>query len=72
MSKPYVVALEEHYWDRELATYFKGADGTRSNRIRERLDDVGALRLQEMDEAGKLAVTVRADPDQAARIRAKF
>ena len=27
---------------------------------------------KEMDEQGKLAVTVRADPDQAARVRAKF
>jgi len=51
-AKPYVVALEEHYWDRELAAHFKGADGTRSNRIRERLDDLGPLRLQEMDEVG--------------------
>jgi 2,3-dihydroxybenzoate decarboxylase len=50
--KPYVVALEEHYWDRELAGHFKGADGTRSNQIRERLDDVGPLRLKEMDAAG--------------------
>jgi len=27
---------------------------------------------KDMDEQGKLAVTVRADPDQAARVRAKF
>jgi GTP-binding protein HflX len=27
---------------------------------------------KDMDEAGRLAVTVRADPDQAARVRAKF
>ena len=27
---------------------------------------------KEMDDAGKLAVTVRANPDQAARVRAKF
>ncbi len=27
---------------------------------------------KEMDEAGRLAVTVRADPDKAARVRAKF
>ena len=27
---------------------------------------------KEMDEEGKLAVTVRADPDQAARVRARF
>ena len=27
---------------------------------------------KEMDEDGKLAVTVRADPDHAARVRAKF
>jgi GTP-binding protein HflX len=27
---------------------------------------------KEMDDSGKLAVTVRADPDHAARVRAKF
>jgi GTP-binding protein HflX len=27
---------------------------------------------KDMDEDGKLAMTVRADPDKAARVRAKF
>lgn len=50
-EKPYVIALEEHYYDQELAATFTGPEG-RAPEIRRRLDDLGALRLQEMDEAG--------------------
>jgi len=46
-----VVALEEHYWDPEIASHFEGTEG-RSSELRKRLDDVGSLRLHEMDEAG--------------------
>lgn len=48
-----VIALEEHYWDREVAAHF-GERGIemRDPRLRERLFDLGALRLREMDEAG--------------------
>ena len=46
-----VVALEEHYWDEEIAKHYGGADG-RSIEIRKRLLDLGSLRLKEMDEAG--------------------
>jgi predicted TIM-barrel fold metal-dependent hydrolase len=48
-KKPYVVALEEHYMDSEVKTL--AAMGA-SPDIVERLDDLGALRLKEMDEAG--------------------
>jgi predicted TIM-barrel fold metal-dependent hydrolase len=48
-KKPYVIALEEHYMDSEVKT--RAAMGTSSD-VAERLDDVGALRLREMDEAG--------------------
>ena len=47
-----IIALEEHYADAELTGTFAGADATKSPAIRERLDDVGALRLREMDQAG--------------------
>ena len=47
-----VIAIEEHYWDRELASHFKGPEAGRGNETDERLFDLGALRLKEMDEAG--------------------
>jgi predicted TIM-barrel fold metal-dependent hydrolase len=47
-----VIALEEHYWDRELAAQFVGTEGTRDARMLERLYDLGELRIREMDEAG--------------------
>src|SRR2546428_4499592 len=51
--KPQVIALEEHYLDPEVARHFKeGGPETRDAALRERLNDVGALRLREMDEVG--------------------
>jgi len=50
-GKPFVIALEEHYYDRELAATFDGPEG-RAPETRRRLDDLGDLRLKEMDEAG--------------------
>src|SRR5438034_4367098 len=50
-GKPFVIALEEHYYDSELAATFDGPEG-RAPEIRRRLDDLGELRLKEMDEAG--------------------
>ena len=48
-----VVALEEHYFDPEVTRHFKeGGPESRLPALRERLFDVGALRLKEMDEAG--------------------
>jgi len=49
-AKPYIVALEEHYQDAEVKQ-LSGGPGA-SPDIVERLDDLGALRLREMDEAG--------------------
>ena len=51
-TKPYIIALEEHYFDPEVKRHITGLDATNVPRIVERLDDVGALRLKEMDEAG--------------------
>src|SRR5436190_17547331 len=48
-AKSYIIALEEHYLDAEL----KQLGGPGAGRdIVERLDDLGALRLREMDESG--------------------
>src|SRR5579863_3135134 len=51
-ARPQVIALEEHYFDAEVRTHVGGLDATNAPRIVERLDDLGALRLKEMDEAG--------------------
>jgi predicted TIM-barrel fold metal-dependent hydrolase len=49
----FVIALEEHYYDAELAATFGSAEGGGSaSEVRKRLDDLGELRLREMDEAG--------------------
>jgi 2,3-dihydroxybenzoate decarboxylase len=48
-----IIALEEHYWDAEVAKHFKvHGPETRNPAMHERLHDLGALRLKEMDEAG--------------------
>ncbi len=47
-----VIALEEHYWDPVVSEHFAGRNASRSSDLMERLYDVGALRLKEMDEAG--------------------
>lgn len=47
-----VIAIEEHYWDAELARHFTGSEAGRGDEIQKRLEDLGALRLKEMDEAG--------------------
>lgn len=74
-GKPLVIALEEHYYDAELAATFTGPEG-RTPEIRRRLDDLGTLRLQEMDEAGidvqvlshGAPSTQRLDPESAVRL----
>jgi hypothetical protein len=54
MKKPNcpIIAIEEHYWDPELAKHFTGPEAGRGNETDERLYDLGSLRLKEMDEAG--------------------
>ncbi len=49
-KKPFIIALEEHYYDAEVARHFRGGDP--SPATRQRLEDLGTLRLKEMDEAG--------------------
>src|SRR5450759_857884 len=52
-AKSYVIALEEHYQDSEVKQH-TGSPGTGGALagLEERLDDLGALRLREMDESG--------------------
>ncbi len=47
-----VIAIEEHYFDPELAALFAGRDRRTPPPIRERLLDLGAERLADMDAAG--------------------
>lgn len=47
-----VIAVEEHYWDPELTKHYTGIEAGRGGETEERLYDLGALRLKEMDEAG--------------------
>ena len=51
-TKPFIITLEDHYWDRELVALFADRDGKRPQKIQDRMYDVGALRLKDMDEAG--------------------
>ena len=71
-----IVAIEEHYFDPELAALFAGRDVRTPPPIRERLLDVGEMRLAEMDAAGidlqvlshGAPATQKLDPDSAAEI----
>src|SRR5262249_50162994 len=47
-----VIAVEEHYWDAELSKTYVGQESGRPGPQMERLFDLGALRIKEMDEAG--------------------
>jgi predicted TIM-barrel fold metal-dependent hydrolase len=49
-TKTQVIAIEEHYFDKEVVTHY-GAEEARPA-LRHRLEDLGAQRIKEMDEAG--------------------
>jgi predicted TIM-barrel fold metal-dependent hydrolase len=51
-QKPRIIAIEEHYYDREVASHFAGGDQRRQPGVIERLEDLSNLRIKEMDEAG--------------------
>jgi predicted TIM-barrel fold metal-dependent hydrolase len=51
-AKPYVIALEEHYLDPEIKQATGRTDTIGPRQLIERLDDLGELRLREMDDAG--------------------
>ena len=72
-----VIALEEHYMDAEVARHFtEGGPEGRLPALRDRLLDVGELRIKEMDEAGidlqvlshTAPATQRVDADQGPGI----
>jgi 2,3-dihydroxybenzoate decarboxylase len=50
--KPYVVALEEHFQVPELGDRYGPLDANAAAHVRERLESLGELRIQEMDAAG--------------------
>jgi 2,3-dihydroxybenzoate decarboxylase len=47
-----VIAIEEHYWDLEVSAQLTTADAGGPTAIQERLEDLGEIRIREMDEAG--------------------
>ncbi len=47
-----VIAIEEHYWDAELAKTYTGFESGRPGPQQSRLYDMGDVRIKEMDEAG--------------------
>jgi predicted TIM-barrel fold metal-dependent hydrolase len=54
MKKPHcpIIAIEEHYWDAELASHFAGQEGSRADKMEKRLRDFGGDRIIDMDAAG--------------------
>jgi len=75
-AKQRVIAIEEHYYDPALAALFKGLDARAGARLRDKLENVGELRLKEMDEAGidvqvlshGAPSTQKLDPETAVRL----
>ena len=53
-TKPHcpVIAIEEHYWDEELAKTYVGGEAGRPGEQQKRLYDFGPLRIKEMDDVG--------------------
>jgi len=75
--KPRVIALEEHYADAEVIRHWQeGGPESRPGALRERLLDVGAKRIAEMDQAGidlqvlshSAPATQRLDADTAVKV----
>jgi len=49
---PYVIAIEEHYWDKELSAKWGPSEGAGPPIIRDKLFDMYDTRIKEMDSAG--------------------
>jgi predicted TIM-barrel fold metal-dependent hydrolase len=47
-----IIALEEHYVDLEVKAMLPAGDRVGAKSLADRIDDIGALRLREMDDAG--------------------
>ena len=78
-EKPQIIALEEHYYDAEVAATFAGGGEGRRTRLEERLMDLHDIRLREMDAAGidiqvlshGAPATQRMNPEQAVELAAR-
>jgi 2,3-dihydroxybenzoate decarboxylase len=53
-AKPHcpVIAIEEHYWDEELARTYTGGEAGRPGEQAKRLHDFTGIRIKEMDDVG--------------------
>lgn len=51
-KRPYVIAIEEHYWDKEVADKWAPGEGAGPGPVREMLFDLYDMRLKKMDSAG--------------------
>jgi hypothetical protein len=60
-TKSYIIALEEHYYDPEVKRHASGLDAIAAPVTLQRLDDMGELRLQEMDGRHRPAGVVTYD-----------
>ncbi len=40
-----IIAIEEHYWDAELASHFSALEGSRAGKMESRLKDFGGARI---------------------------
>jgi predicted TIM-barrel fold metal-dependent hydrolase len=49
-EKPQVIAIEEHYFDKEIASHYTGDEARPA--LKHRLEDLTGDRIREMDEAG--------------------
>ena len=47
-----IIAIEEHYWDAELASHFSTLEGSRAGNLESRLRNFGGDRIADMDAAG--------------------
>jgi len=47
-----IIAIEEHYWDDELAAHFSGPEGSKPGIIESRLRSFGGDRVRDMEAAG--------------------
>jgi predicted TIM-barrel fold metal-dependent hydrolase len=49
-DKPQVIAIEEHYFDKEVSSHYTGDEARPA--LKDRLEDLTGARIREMDEAG--------------------
>jgi hypothetical protein len=67
-AKERVVAIEEHFWIPELRDRYSGPRGISAHTPARQLDDLGEVRLRDMDAAGIDSATLSA-AQHARRLR---